>query len=231
MVVAVISQGASLVTALVGAVILKLSVTGDYDNYVKPNMRIPLILSAVVLLGLGIPGVYRAVRGKGHTPGVSYVLLAPVIALLVVAPPALGAYSADRVSAAPAQRPADDGKIVLPKLPAGDVVPVTLNDYTVRATYDEGRSLADRKVEIVGFVMSDAEGWYVARLKLNCCAADASAAKVRVAGATQAPPKNTWVKVVGTWSDPGGAYPRAGVPTVTAASVTKVPEPDQPYEE
>ena len=230
MVVAVISQGASLVTALVGAVIFKLSVTGDYDNYVKANMRIPLILSALVLLGLGIPGVYRAVKGKGHTPGVSYVLLAPVVALLVVAPGPLSAFSADRVAAAPAPQAAGNGKIVLPKLPAGAVVPLNLTEYQDRARY-EGRSLEGRKVELLGFVMKDDKGWYVARLRLNCCAADASGTKVRVEGSTAAPATESWVKVVGTWKDPGGAYPRQGVSVVTAESVTTVPTPDVPYEE
>lgn len=233
MVVVVISQGASLVTALVGAVMLRLSVTSAYLSYVKPGMRIPLILSGLVLLGLGIPGIYRATKGS-HTPRMAYALMAPVIALLVVAPGPLGGYAADRQTTKPppasaAGASSTSGKLTLPAIPAGDPAIMPVVEFAVRATYDEGRSLAGRTAKITGFVTTDAKGWYVARMSLQCCAADASAAKVRIVGAP-APKKGAWVTVTGTWVDPGGAFPRKELPGMAAMSVTPIAPPENPYE-
>lgn len=99
------------------------------------------------------------------------LLLAPVACLALLAPQALGSYSAGRaVSAAPV-RPvqpgqADAGQVDVSQLdagqqswsgwaplPAGDIVPLSLGEFITRAQWDESRSLTGRTVRLTGFVL------------------------------------------------------------------------------
>ncbi|NUP21201.1 MAG: TIGR03943 family protein [Streptomyces sp.] len=164
----------------------------------------------------------------GHpSPRVAWLLTLPALALLLFPPPALGSYSAEREAA---QR-ASQGVGRFPALPAGNPVELTLSAFSSRAIYDSGRSLAGRTVRLTGFVTRDADGtWYVTRLLVACCAADATTGKVEIRGA-DAPPADTWVSVTGTWHPKGalgtdGAWP----PVMDAGSVRRVAQPANPYE-
>ncbi|MEU6177669.1 TIGR03943 family putative permease subunit [Streptomyces coeruleorubidus] len=168
----------------------------------------------------------------GHThgpagPRVAWFLTLPALALLLFPPPALGSYSADRE----ADRRAARGVGTFPALPAGNPLDLTLGDFGSRAVYDSDRSLKGRTVRLTGFVTRDTDGtWYVTRLLVSCCAADATTAKAEVRGAG-APPVDTWVTVTGTWhpeGEPGSAA--AWPPVLDATSVRRVRQPDNPYE-
>ncbi|WP_217569956.1 TIGR03943 family protein [Streptomyces sp. GbtcB7] len=248
--------GPALLLLLSGAAVLRISLFGDlYLRYVQAGLRPYLVVSGVLLVILAVLGAVRATRtyeddhdhrgeedeeGKerdvevdrgGHdhrrTPRISLLLAVPAAALLLHPPPALGSYSADREAA---QRAAQ-GVGTFPALPAGDPVDLTLGQFTSRAVYDSGRSLKGRTVRMTGFVTRGGDGsWYLARLLITCCAADASTYKIEVRGA-DAPVNDTWVTVTGTWRPKGklgsdAAWP----PVVDAASVTKVKEPENPYE-
>ncbi|WP_432117260.1 TIGR03943 family putative permease subunit [Streptomyces sp. bgisy032] len=177
--------------------------------------------------GDGEPGGHG---GHGHGPGgprVAWLLALPALALLLFPPPALGSYSAEREAA----RRAAQGVGSFPALPAGDPVDLTLGEFGSRAVYDSSRSLRGRTVRLTGFVTRDGDGaWYVTRLLVSCCAADATTAKAEVRGA-DAPAVDTWVTVTGTWrptGEPGSdaAWP----PVLDASSVRRVAQPDSPYE-
>jgi uncharacterized repeat protein (TIGR03943 family) len=168
--------------------------------------------------------------GHGHGPGgprVAWFLTLPALALLLFPPPALGSYSAEREAAQRAAR----GVGTFPALPSGHPVDLTLGEFGSRAVYDSGRSLKGRTVRLTGFVTRGGDGtWYVTRLLVSCCAADATSAKAEVRGA-QAPPVDTWVTVTGTWHPEGGlGSDAAWPPVVDASSVRQVPQPDSPYE-
>ncbi|MFJ4242916.1 TIGR03943 family putative permease subunit [Streptomyces iakyrus] len=168
--------------------------------------------------------------GHGHGPGgprVAWFLTLPALALLLFPPPALGSYSAEREAAQRAAR----GVGTFPALPSGNPVDLTLGEFGSRAVYDSGRSLQGRTVRLTGFVTRGGDGtWYVTRLLVSCCAADATTAKAEVRGA-QAPPVDTWVTVTGTWHPEGGlGSDAAWPPVVDARSVRQVPQPDSPYE-
>lgn len=171
--------------------------------------------------GGGEPGGHD----HAHGPRIAVLLLLPVLAILFVAPPALGSYSASRESnnvAAPVNS-------VLVPLPAGDVVDLTIADYCTRAIWDEGRSLEGRTVRLSGFVTPGADGgWYLARLSLACCAADAQVAKVEVTQAS-APETDTWVEVTGTWAAGGGVGDESAVPLIVADTVVSIQQPSNPY--
>jgi uncharacterized repeat protein (TIGR03943 family) len=232
------------VLALVGATVLRLSFTDMMLSYVKPGMRPFLLASGVALVILGLLSVILDAREPAAVaagsvqrddaehdhahgaPRAAWLLVIPVFLVFVVAPPALGAFSADRV---PSALPGP-GEWTMDPLPDKDPVPLALDDYGYRATWDGGGTLADRRVELTGFVTSsDREGWYLNRLQLSCCAADARVTRVLVTGADQ-PAADAWVTVVGRYAPPLDADSDEPIPVVDAESVTVVSKPDNPYE-
>jgi uncharacterized repeat protein (TIGR03943 family) len=165
--------------------------------------------------------------GHHHAPGhagprTAWLLVLPVAAIFLVAPPALGAFTAERqgtVVAAPAGGLEDP----FPPLPAGD--------YSSRAVWDAGATLEGRTVSLTGFVSAAPDGgWYLTRLALSCCAADAYAIKVKVLGVEGRPADDTWVTVTGTWVPGGGVESPDAIPWLQAASLAGTIEPVQPYE-
>ncbi|WP_409470832.1 TIGR03943 family putative permease subunit [Streptomyces sp. HC307] len=170
--------------------------------------------------------------GHGHQhspagPRVARLLTLPALALLLFPPPALGSYSAEREAAERAAQ----GVGTFPALPSGEPLDLTLAEFGSRAVYDSERSLKGRTVRLTGFVTRDDDGtWYVTRLLVSCCAADATTSKVEVRGA-DAPATDTWVTVTGTWRPEGTlGTDTAWPPVLDAGSVWTVEEPANPYE-
>jgi putative membrane protein len=168
----------------------------------------------------------------GHThrePRISWLLVLPLLALILVAPPALGSYSAMRTGTA-LQAP-----FGYAKLPAGDPVPLGLVDYASRAAYGHGRSLGGRQVKITGFVALDSAGApYLVRMALNCCAADAQPVKIGLSG--RIPPvlrPDTWLEVTGRYTPKRTKDPVNGgiIPYLDVSSARPVPTPHDPYDE
>ncbi|MFE2534599.1 TIGR03943 family putative permease subunit [Streptomyces sp. NPDC059371] len=168
--------------------------------------------------------------GHGHRePRISWLLVLPLLALILVAPPALGSYSAMRTGTA-LQAP-----FGYAKLPAGDPVTLGLVDYASRAAYGHGRSLGGRQVKITGFVALDRAGApYLVRMALNCCAADAQPVKIGLSGRT--PPvlrPDTWLEVTGRYTARHTTDPVNGgiIPYLDVSSARPVPTPRDPYDE
>ncbi|WP_328877589.1 TIGR03943 family putative permease subunit [Streptomyces sp. NBC_00299] len=220
--------------------------TDLYLRYVKEGMRPFLIASGAILLLLATAetvSYWRRGRGDevgeadedhdgdghGHShtsvPRVAWLLLLPALSLLFYAPPALGAYTAAREpSRAVKERDHFD------PLPATSPVPLTLTEFTSRVRQDREQGIKDRSVLLTGFVTpgSKGDGWYLTRLILSCCAADAQSVKVRIHGA-RALPADTWVSVTGTWHS-GGTLGTASAPVaLDARTVTKVDRPVNAY--
>ncbi|MEV2215813.1 TIGR03943 family protein [Streptomyces sp. NPDC050997] len=236
--------GPAVLTLLVGAAMLRISLFSVlYLRYVQSGLRPYLVVSGALLVLLGAAAVVRAARevadedqdphDHGHVhshptgPRFAWLLTLPATALLLFPPPALGSYSAAREEA---QRAAQ-GVGTFPALPADDPVDLSVGAFTSRAIYDSGRSLQGRTVRLTGFVThGDDDTWYITRLLVSCCAADATTNKVQVRGA-DAPATDTWVTVTGTWHPKGrlgstAAWP----PLLDARTVKKVQEPSDPYE-
>ncbi|MFJ2608778.1 TIGR03943 family putative permease subunit [Streptomyces sp. NPDC087425] len=251
--------GPAILLTLVGAAILRISLfSALYLRYVQEALRPYLVVSGALLVGLGVTAaVATTVRarserrhaeadndadsdadadndadaGHGHHahggPRLAWLLALPALALLLFPPPALGSYSAGREAA---QRAAQ-GVGAFPALPAGKVVDLGVGQFSSRAIYDSGRSLSGRTVRMTGFVThGDGEVWYVTRLLVSCCAADATTSKVEIKGADPLP-ADAWVTVTGTWRPKGrlgtdSAWP----PLLNATSVKQVSQPTDPYE-
>ena len=88
-------------------------------------------------------------------------------------------------------------------------------------------SLGTATVRLTGFVAgANADGFLLDRYQIACCAADASAAVVRVLGPAGASPgRDRWVTVEGTFR---GIV--RGEPTLVATAVRPTVAPVDPYE-
>jgi uncharacterized repeat protein (TIGR03943 family) len=229
----------ALVLALVGGTLLKLAVTGDYLRYVRVGLRPYLIAAAVVVLAVAAFSLWQAVTGRraahdhGHAHGrfdVAWLLVLPMLTLLLIAPRALGSYSAARSGNA-----LGTGNSQLGPLPEGDPVRLSILDYDSRAIFDHGRSLTGRQITLSGFVLpGDGGSWYLTRMVITCCAADAQPIKVGLAGSVPGGLKaNDWIKVTGTYladrtdKDPVNGEP---IPYLTVASSAPIPTPALQYE-
>ncbi|MFI7637386.1 TIGR03943 family putative permease subunit [Nonomuraea sp. NPDC049400] len=169
-------------------------------------------------------------HGKGGR--VAWLLAAPVAAILLIAPPALGSYAAQQAQPAPPPPPPSvvDAQAVKP-LKSDRVNVLSLAEFADRAWYEPSGSLAGKTVRLTGFVLPspDKGEWYVARMRISCCAADALTMKVIVRGAP-APATDTWVRVTGTWIPRKGRPSDTYVPAMTASDVHPIPPPVEPYE-
>ncbi|MFE9442887.1 TIGR03943 family putative permease subunit [Streptomyces sp. NPDC006602] len=232
-------QAQAAVLFLLGAALLHAGLTDLYLRYVKAGLRPMLLASGVVLIAAAVATVWYEWRARkqqhgddGHAhpePRVSWLLVLPLLALILVAPPALGSYSALRTGTA-LQQP-----FGYAALPPDGPLRLSLVDYAGRAAYDHGRSLGDRQVKVTGFVALDRTGApYLVRMALNCCAADAQPVKVGLTG--RIPPvlqPDTWLEVTGTYTakrtkDPVNGGP---IPFIEVSCAAPAKAPKDPYDE
>ncbi|WP_031161845.1 TIGR03943 family putative permease subunit [Streptosporangium roseum] len=235
----------NLVLIMLGCAVLRISAfSTTYLNYVKPGFRPFLIGAGAVLMILGVAGLIQAWRpGKGSPgaeahghdhahggPRVAWLMCLPVFAIFMIAPPALGSFAAARSETPP---PRGQALTAFTPLSGDGPVDMPIGEFIGRAWDDDSRSLTGRTVRLTGFVVpSKKKGqWYVTRMQIACCAADAFPLKVAVKG-IQAPPPDTWVEVTGTWiPQTFGKMPNGVVyPQLSGTDLMKVDTPDEPYE-
>jgi uncharacterized repeat protein (TIGR03943 family) len=228
-----------VVQILVGAAVLRASLTDLYLRYVRSGLRPFLVVAGVVLVLAGIATLWYEIRrgrrtrshpgGHAHRePRVAWLLLLPLFALIIVGPPALGSYAADRNGTALQRPPGFDA------LPAGDPLQIGVLDYATRAVYDRGNGLANRRIKLIGFITTGHTGApYLTRMVMSCCAADALPIKVGLSGKVPTDLKpNAWLEVTGHYtthqlSDDFNGGP---IPFIDIIAARAVPAPRQPYE-
>lgn len=229
-----------ILLACATALLLRLLVTDEYLYYVKPAMRIPLLLATAVLGLLAAFAAWDAWRetddhghehgDDGHAhgePRAALLLALPLMAVLLIAPAPLGAFSAARTATPP---PPSLLLGSVDALPDGDPVDLPVSDFIRRTTEGDGSTVADRSVRLEGFVTPDpAGGWWLTRMIISCCAADAYAARIAVDGAG-ALPANTWVRVTGTWVAGSGQRGALMIPSLAATAVERIAPPANPYQ-
>jgi uncharacterized repeat protein (TIGR03943 family) len=221
---------------LVGAVVLRLTFTDTYRRYVQPAMGKWLLVAGVAVILLGLVTLINALRNvepeeahghdheHAHRVGVGWLLLAPIAALLLVAPPTLGAYGVNRAGTIKVS----PGKAFFKRLPrTGGPVEMTLLEYIQRALEHNGASFRGVPVKLTGFIAgAESGGFRLARYQIACCAADATPTVVDIVGISGPPPsEDQWVTVTGTFQPGGGE-----LPLLAATSVVEIPAPDDPYE-
>lgn len=233
-------QAQAVVMFLFGGAILRASLTDMYLRYVKEGLRPFLIAAGALLVVAAVMTLWYDLRGRDrhpgdehghHEPRVGWLLLLPALGLLLVTPPALGAYAAGQSGTALSAQTSDSA---FPALPPGDPVPVSLMEYASRAVFDEGRGMPGRTFQLTGFVTAGPDGApMLTRMIMSCCAADGRPIKIGMAGNVPgelAP--DTWVRILGTYSTRVGKDPinDAGVPYVEVRSWERIAAPKRQYE-
>ncbi|MFD1367938.1 TIGR03943 family putative permease subunit [Actinoplanes sichuanensis] len=234
-------QAQAVVLFLFGGAILKASLTDLYLRYVQEALRPFLIASGALLVFAAAATLWYDLRGRRgpdephdehghhHEPQVGWLLILPVLGLLLIAPPALGSYTAEQTGTVQIGAESD-----YPPLPEGDPTTVSLLDYASRVIYDEGRSLTGRRLQLTGFVTTGDDGVpMLARIVVSCCAADGRPIKVGLTGGPPMDvPAGTWLQVTGTYTEKRGKDPvnQADVAFLQVTEWQPVSAPKQQYE-
>jgi uncharacterized repeat protein (TIGR03943 family) len=224
---------------LLGGALLRIAADDTYLRYVRPSHRWLLIAAGAVIVVLAIVALVRDRAGEPvahehgdheqgaterHTP---WLLLAPVLVIALVAPPALGA---DAVSRAGPRNTVVREADVFGPLPPGDPAELSVAEFVRRAIWDTTGSLHGREVVLTGFAVRHGADTELARLTILCCAADARPNRVRLAGDVGDPAPDTWLRVRGVLQEGSATAATGHVPTVTVTAATVVPAPPDPYE-
>jgi uncharacterized repeat protein (TIGR03943 family) len=231
----------AVVMLLLGGTVVKTSITDVYLRYVRQGLRpllvacgLLLIVGAVMTLWYDLRSPMQTDTGVGHAhrgPAVSWLLPLPVVGLLLVTPSALGSYTAGQAGSALTRQTSSSDYAALP---LADPVTLTLLDYAARAVFDRGRSLADRRIQLTGFILDGPDGQpMLARIVLSCCAADGRPIKVGLSGdVPRGVPRNAWVTAVGTFDAKTAKDPinNAVVPYFSVARWQLVTAPASQYE-
>ena len=240
---------------IIGVIAITATLNGLFLNFVKPSLKIPLIIAGVLLVVLGAYGVFApeplesspmdehaveaahrdgaTAHGHNHQrgPRIGWLLVVPFFILSMVVPPPLGAFSAKQDSGRiRASAQSTDG---LPALRMSEgAVQMSLSEFSARALFDEGKSLEGQQVRLVGFVspVKGGTGWALSHMALSCCAADGYAIKVDVVGGERLP-DDTWIEVVGRWRPtPTDVDPDKALAIIEIASMRQTATPANPYE-
>ncbi len=196
---------------------------GQRTAWVVPFGGIVLTLTAVayLLTALTRTGDAKAPGAKDLLGAVA--LLAPVLIIVMIPAPSLGALAVAKKGGA---RAVASGNAAENR--QGQAL--TLFDVSAASSSPEFARIrgirAGQPVELVGFVSDRGPyGFMLARFVASCCAADAVpyTAKVRPAKGAAAPKPDTWVTVKGTLAKDGQQY------VVDGTTVATVDEPSNAY--
>ncbi len=223
-------------------------------RYVRPEMAIPLVVTGGCLIGLALWTIAVTCRrqrvaddheghghgghghgGHGHGdhgPVWSvWLIVVPVLIAALISPPAIGAQLAQRRG--PAQLSAAEAP-PLPDVPVpagsgGEALGLPMGKYVALAMSAEEGELAGRRFTVIGFVVNrpKVDGWYLARVRIRCCAADGVPLLIRI---VDPPPQadDGWVEVTGTYLPPE----RESFGMITKLrfeSLRPTEEPENPY--
>lgn len=215
---------------LLGGALLRIAADDTYLRYVRPSHRWLLLAAGAVIVVLALVGLVRDRAGPpahehgGHAP---WLLLAPVLVIALVAPPALGA---DAVGRAGARNTVVQESDVFGPLPPGDPAELPVAEFVQRAVRDTGGSLDGREVVLTGFVVRRGAATELARLTIACCAADARPNRVRLVGDVNDPAPDTWLQVQGVLQEGSATEATGYIPALTVTSARTIPPPPDPYE-
>jgi uncharacterized repeat protein (TIGR03943 family) len=237
----------------VGTMALYLGRSDAALAYVKAGLQPLLVASGVVLVGLGLVAVAGHGHDQhGHQPHgsrVAWLLALPPLALVLVVPPALGAFAANRQPIRPPPvlhpRPsgprgpaaASSGDAFPPLIPPrdGTAVPMALGEYLARDD-QEPYTLAGVRIRLLGFVTPQhrgRDGYLLTRFAISCCAADATALRVAIRGDRVGRAPDTWLEVEGRWQQRTSDDPSqlaSDTAVLLAESVRLIKQPSEPYE-
>ncbi len=228
--------GRGSVMLFVGLTVGRLVVDGGFGAFVQQRMRWPLAIATAAMIVLGLVDVVRDLRSDDESddhrivgPRVGWLLAAPVLVLIAVAPTSLGAAAADRVDSFEPARPDE-----LAELPDTDPFAMRVLDFATAAVWDETGALEGREVILEGIVVNDGDlggAFFLARFLVSCCAADGIPIKIAVHGADASFADDDWIRATVTLREPSPEAIEGGYVEVDAIEVVLLDEPpSSPYE-
>lgn len=238
----------NILLILLGGALLKIAINGDYLRYVKPSQQPWIIAGGAVMLVLGVAAILSDLLearraepsplpddGHGHAhrhqARSAWLLMVPVLAVFLVAPPALGSDSVTRTESRAPQSAAASSAAAFPPLPQGEVVPLTMSDFVSRAGWDRNGTLTGRTVSLSGFVVHSDGQTLLARMVISCCAADAFPVTVRLTGGSADHfASDAWVEVTGQAVPGSATKANSYTPDLTPLTLRPVTAPKDPYE-
>ncbi|WP_033290498.1 TIGR03943 family putative permease subunit [Amycolatopsis jejuensis] len=186
--------------------------------------------SSVTRLSTDVTHPATDTHGHHHPARSAWLLVVPVLAVFLVAPPALGADSVTRTEARLPASAATTSAAAFPPLPAGAVVPMAMNEVVTRAGWDANGTLNGRTVELSGFVVHAGGQTLLARLVISCCAADAAPVTVHLKQGADRFPSDTWLRVTGQVVPGTATEANSYTPDLVPATVERISAPKDPYE-
>ena len=218
-----------------GTTMVQLARSNELVRYVNPTSR-PWVLAAgavmIVLGALLVTSRRKDETGCTYSP-IAWVLLAPLVVVVLLAPPALGSFTALHSRPVQIDPSEADYPALAPTPPEGGAIALTLLDFASRGATHAGRTLAGRQVQVTGFSLgASADGFVLGRLVITCCAADAAPVAIDVQTSQPVPERDVWVTVIGTFAGVEAGRRQRDPSTVrlAATSVAVVVEPRDPYE-
>lgn len=220
----------ALILVAFGVVLVRLASGDQLLLYVNPSSRVWVMIAgfALALLG-GLLACKADSAGPERTRILGWALLAPIAVVVLVAPPALGSFTA--VHSRPIS--VDPGTADYPALSGTGTVDLTTLDFVSRALSHHGQTVLGHRVRVTGFALRRNDGGFVlSRLVITCCAADAAPVFIDVRTDQPSPRRDEWVTVVGTFAGIDPAPNRAGSPLVrlAAVSIERTASPVDSYE-
>jgi uncharacterized repeat protein (TIGR03943 family) len=234
----------NILLVLLGGALLKISLNGTYLRYVKPAQLPWLIAAGGIMVAIAFWSIARDIMASrrvaanpvddlhdhSHKTHTTWLLLLPVFAVFLIAPPALGADSVNRAGGR-TPPPISSDSYGFAALPAGDVIDSRMKDFVERAAWDKSGSLNDRTVRLSGFIVHKEDRTYVARMAIGCCAADAYPVRVELNGPGLASmPNDSWVQATVKYQPGTATKERAYVPMAALQDIQPTAEPADPYE-
>jgi len=217
-----------------GLYLMTLILTNRLSNYINLQFGWLTLMSAVLLLGLGVWSFWQmrtpAVHGVAHLPiQLSSVLVLSIPLLLGFAVPSqpLGA---DSITGGVSLNPVGGSTVqsyVKPPLERNILEWLREFSNTANPAAFDGM-----EVDVVGFIYREpdmaANQFMVARFTMSCCVADAFAIGLPVEADSIAElPDGTWIRVKGTLK--AGTFNGSAVPVITPSAIDPIDTPDQPY--
>ncbi|WP_431908888.1 TIGR03943 family putative permease subunit [Amycolatopsis thermoflava] len=236
---------------LVGGALIKITLDGSYLRYVKPVMAPWLLAAGTVIVALAAIAIARDIRaarnqpvpppglpcdepGHEHHSRSPWLLLVPVLVVFLIAPPALGSDAANRAGTRTIAAPSGHSthRAPFPPLPPSEVTPLRFVDLVTRAGWDSAGTLDNRTLQISGFITHGKTGApFLARIVINCCAADAYPIHARLTGADLSHyPNDQWLTITGTVEPYSATEANRYTPTIHVTTAHPVPAPADPYE-
>jgi uncharacterized repeat protein (TIGR03943 family) len=210
-----------------------LLLTGEVYRYIGLRTHWVVVFGAVTL-AIATTAQLVGLRSRGPTGSLTTreigglaLLLCPILVVLMIPAPSLGALAASTKSTGGIL----SSDALIPSAPSGSegVTFVDIHFASASAAYAGDVGITDGyRLELTGFVTHSEEapdgGFALTRFFISCCAADAIPYSVGVdPGAGRSFPDDTWLTVSGALYKEGDQY------ILRADKVDTVPEPKDPY--